>query len=249
MKLDLLTKEVEDQIARENFVRIKRELEAQQILRGQWRFFETEFTQTGVKVPVKHNLSFVPRDIIILSAEGDRNFYFNYENFDDKNLYVTISKPVRLRYLAGRYTDPGYKESKKDFAFVSPPQGGEPTWYTGAGNPTVGLGTAGDFFLNTNSKEVFLKVSNAWVTQGFLQSTIASTDKQLLDVVPITVLANAWTSIPLVKVNKVADVQVFNAAYTDKVDIEWRLVSAGAGVEIRSKKANTYTVHVEGYKI
>ena len=121
MKLDLLTKEVEDQIARENFVRIKRELEAQQILRGQWRFFETEFTQTGVKVPVKHNLSFVPRDIIILSAEGDRNFYFNYENFDDKNLYVTISKPVRLSYLAGRYTDPGYKESKKDFAFVSPP--------------------------------------------------------------------------------------------------------------------------------
>ena len=77
MKLDLLNKEVQDPYVRENFRRIKDSLEAEQILGGYFKFFEQEITQVGVKVPIKHNLSFIPQDIIILSIEGSRSIYLD----------------------------------------------------------------------------------------------------------------------------------------------------------------------------
>jgi hypothetical protein len=248
LKLDLLNKEIQDQYSRENFVRLKRELEAQQILNGNWRFFEQEFTQTGVKIPVKHNLSFVPRDIIILSEEGDRNSYFNYENFDATNLYVTISKPVRLRFLAGRFDDRSYGGSKKDFAFVSPPNGGAPTWLTGAGNPVSGLGTAGDFYLNTSSREVFLKLTSSWSSKGFLSDSPSSISGQRTEIIAVSPAANTWTLVPTTAINKISDVTILDATAQEEMNIDWRLVSAGTQVEIRSKKVNTYTVIIKGYK-
>lgn len=183
MKLDLLNKEIEDQYTRENFVRIKRELEAQQILNGFWRFFEVEFTSVGVKLPIKHNLSFIPQDIIILSKEGDHNLYFNYEDFDSSNLYITNTMPCRVRFLAGSYKDKAYGGSKTDFTFFSPPRGELPSWFNGAGNPASGLGVVGDFFLNTTTSEVFLKVGPiTWVSQGFLIPEAPSVTPQLVEV-------------------------------------------------------------------
>lgn len=248
MKLDLLNKEIEDQHVRENFVRIKRELEAQQILSGFWRFFEVDFTETGVKLPFKHNLSFVPQDIIILSREGSQNLYFNYDDFDSENIYVTSTRPCRMRFLAGRYDDKAYGRSKKDFAFVSPPSVEVPTWYSGAGNPDNGLGLAGDFYLNTSSGEVFLKGASIWVSQGFLTIPVIAAEKQLLEKVAVTPAANVWTSVPLTDINLIADVSILDDTDQEKLNIDWRIVSAGTQVEIRSKKVNTYTVHVEGYK-
>lgn len=169
MKLDLLTSQIEDEYIRENFTRLKRELEAQQILNGFWHFFELDITQIGVKVPIKHNLSFIPRDIIILSKEGDQSLYFNYADFDDKNLYITTPKPCRVRFLAGQYKDKAYGGSKRDFTFVSPPSTSLPTWFTGVSSPDPGLGTVGDFYLNTVTNEILLKTGTIfWTSQGFL---------------------------------------------------------------------------------
>jgi hypothetical protein len=248
LKLDLLNKEIQDQHVRENFVRIKRELETQQILSGFWRFFEIDFSEVGVKIPFKHNLSFVPRDIIILSREGSHNLYFNYQDFDSTNIYVTNSGPCRVRFLAGRYEDKAYGGSKKDFAFVSPPSVEVPTWYSGAGNPDTGLGLAGDFYLNTDSSEVFLKVGSTWVTKGFLTIPVPTTERQILEKIAVSVLANTWTLVPLADITMVADITVFDSAGSEEVHIDYRLISAGTQVEIRSKKINTFTVHVEGYK-
>lgn len=175
MKLDLLIKEIPDQNIRENFNRLKRELEAQQILDGFWRFFEVEFPSGGNSIPVKHNLSFIPRDIIFLSVEGDYNYYFNYTEFDATNIYVTTQGACRIRFLAGNYKNKPYGGSKKDFSFVAPASGGGGSgtpWFTGAGNPSGALGSAGDFYLNTTNKQVFLKTGpTTWTLQGDLQDT------------------------------------------------------------------------------
>ena len=179
MKLDLLIKEIPDQNIRENFNRLKRELEAQQILDGFWRFFEVEFPSGGNSLPVKHNLSFIPRDIIFLSVEGDYNIYFNYAEFDASNIYVTTQGACRIRFLAGNYKNKSYGGSKKDFSFVAPASGGGGSgtpWFTGAGNPSGALGSAGDFYLNTTTKDVFLKTGvSTWTLQGDLQDTPDST--------------------------------------------------------------------------
>jgi hypothetical protein len=252
LKLDLLTKDIEDPYVRENITRIKRELESEQILSGFWRFFEVDVTQTGVKVPIKHNLSFVPKDIIILSKEGDHNLYFDYGSFDANNIYVTTQNPCRIRFLAGAYKDKAYGGSKKEFTFFSPTssegQGG-PSWYSGAGNPASGLGDVGDFFLNTTDKAVYLKVSvGSWGLQGYLNELPAASTDQLLEVIPLTVLASTWTLVPLTTINKVADLAAFDNLNAEEVQIAWRKTSSGTQVEIYSKKANTFTVHVEGYK-
>lgn len=123
MKLDLLLKETPDLTIRENFFRLKRDLEAQQILSGFWNFYEVEFTQSGSSLPIKHNLSFVPKDIIILAVEGDHNVFFNHEKFDATNIYVTVSGPCRIRFFAGKYSDKTYGGSQKEFPFV-PVNGG-----------------------------------------------------------------------------------------------------------------------------
>ena len=249
MKLDLLNKEISDIYTRENFVRIKRELEAQQILGGFFSFFEVEVTSLGVKVPIKHNLSFIPRDIIILSLEGDHNLYFNYEDFDKDNVYVTTKSPCRVRFLAGSYKSRAYGGSKKDFTFVSPSSTDVPTWYSGAGNPAVGLGLEGDFYLNTSNQEVFLKTSTyTWTSEGFLNTVPPSLGTQLTEIVPLTPTAGVWTNVPLTTIDNISDLEVFDASNYEKVDLAWRIVSGGTAVEIFSKKANTYTVHVEGYK-
>lgn len=183
LKLDLLIKEIPDVNIRENFNRLKRELEAQQILDGFWRFFEVEFPSGGSSLPVKHNLSFIPRDIILLSVEGDYNYYFNYAEFDAKNIYVTTQGACRIRFLAGNYKNKSYGGSKKDFSFVAPASGGGGSgtpWFTGAGNPSGALGSAGDFYLNTTNKQIFLKTGPAtWTLQGDLQDTPFETTESL----------------------------------------------------------------------
>lgn len=245
MKLDLLEKEIPEIYTRESFVRIKRDLEAQQILSGFWKFYELDLTQTGFKIPIKHNLSFIPRDIIILSKEGDQNLYFNYESFDSINFYITTPNPCRVRFLAGAYKEGG---GKKDFPFISPPSAGLPSWFSGAANPVGGLGAAGDFYLNTSSGEVFLKTgASVWTSEGFLATFPPSLSGQLLEISAITLVANIWTPVPTTTINKIADVTIFDDLNKEEINIDWRLVGSGTAVEIRSKKANTYTVHIEGY--
>lgn len=124
MKVDLIIKEIEDKFTRENFSRLSRFIEGQDILGGYFKFYQADFDSAGTNVPLKHLLPFVPQDIIHLSVEGDHNFYYNYENFDADNIYVTVQGPCRIRFLAGSYVDRSYARSRKDYPFVAPTSGG-----------------------------------------------------------------------------------------------------------------------------
>lgn len=103
MKLDLILKDIKDLIVRENFFRIKRQLEDQTILAGFWKFYEIDLPNAGTLIPIKHNLNFIPKDIISLSVVGNYNYYFNYNEFDSQFIYVTTSGPCIIRFLAGAY--------------------------------------------------------------------------------------------------------------------------------------------------
>lgn len=120
MKIDLLNKEIDDKFVRENFFRIKGFLEALKILDGHWQFFEVNLTAAGTKVKIKHNLSFVPKDIILLSVYGDQGVYFNYMDFNDTYLHITNHGPCRVRFLAGHYRDDAYAGGYTEYPFVAP---------------------------------------------------------------------------------------------------------------------------------
>lgn len=175
MKLDLLIKEISDPIAKENFHRLKRELEAQQILAGFWQFYEVELPAAGDSIPIKHNLSFVPQDVLILSLAGDQNTYFDTQKFDKNNVYITTSAPTRVRFLLGRYGDKQYGGSKKDFELIPPAfigiGGNGNAWFSDSGAPLNSLGVVGSFYLDTVNKYIYLKIGEStWAIQGKLKS-------------------------------------------------------------------------------
>jgi hypothetical protein len=120
VKIDLLAKEIDDKFVRENVFRLKKFLEALQILDGFWTFFEVDLAAAGTQAKIKHNLDFVPQDIILLSTIGDQKVYFNYVDFDSTYLYVTNHGPCRIRFLAGKYKDTAYGGSTKQYSFVAP---------------------------------------------------------------------------------------------------------------------------------
>lgn len=105
MTLDLILKDIDDIYVRENFFRISKYIQNQTILDGQWKFYELEFLSPVSNFRYKHGLSFVPKDIIVLAIDGNRNIYFNYELFDSEFLSITCFGPCRIRFLIGAYRD------------------------------------------------------------------------------------------------------------------------------------------------
>jgi hypothetical protein len=102
LKLDLNLKDIEDPIVRENFFRLKRFIEEQTILDG-------FFTAAVTSKPVKHNLSFIPKDIVLLSITGDYNAYFNYNDFTSSHIYITAAGPCVIRFLVGTFNKGAYR--------------------------------------------------------------------------------------------------------------------------------------------
>lgn len=233
MRLDLLLKEVGDRILRENFTRLSDFLAKQQLLDGDWYFFEVNATTSGT-ISVPHRLSYVPRDIILLHATGDQNYYFNYQDFDRENIYITVQGPVLLRFFAGRVENKAYGGMRPEHPFVQLSTGGGgggsgTTWLTGNTNPSSGLGANGDFYLNLVSKSVFYKTGGVWVDQGYLGDqppTKVQVTYQAAQVISALrpVYADTLTTV------RVADLTAFN---TSKVlGIATNAASIGASITV-----------------
>lgn len=105
--IDLILKDIKDEYVRENFVRIKSFVQDQAILRGEWVFFEIEFSQAQDNFEYPHNLGFQPKDIILLSIRSpdDASVIFHYDDFDRTNFNLTVSAACTIRFLAGTYME------------------------------------------------------------------------------------------------------------------------------------------------
>jgi hypothetical protein len=119
MRLDLALKDVQDPIALENFKRIKDLFDKLRILDGEWQFFESDIQAAGTHL-IKHHLSFMPKDILLLHITGDHRVYFKYQEFDSDNLVIVASGPCLLRFFAGNVRDGAYGGATKNYAFVAP---------------------------------------------------------------------------------------------------------------------------------
>lgn len=122
--LQLILKDIADKFSKENFFRLERFIRDQHILEGQWQFYTIDIPAAYNAFGAAHKLSFVPRDVILLSAIGDQNFYFRNVDFDAQNIYVKTSGPVVLRFLAGSFLDKSYGNIVRDYPFVAPSTGG-----------------------------------------------------------------------------------------------------------------------------
>lgn len=120
--IDLILKDVQDEFAQENFFRLKSFIDAQVLFEGDFKLFDLTIPGKFSEFKQLHGLSFIPSDIIQLSAGGDLNYYFTFQKFDKKFIYITTNGPVRIRFLAGKLKDRigGAGTNVAPFAFVAP---------------------------------------------------------------------------------------------------------------------------------
>ena len=135
MRLELILKDIRDRWTKENFFRIERFIREQVILDGQFKFYNVEIDRAITELKIPHQLDFVPIDIIDLAVQGDHNYYFVHEKFDQTNMVVTTQGPVKLRFLAGRFPGTGFA-GNNSFTLVPPA--------VGAQGPAGSAGPQGD---------------------------------------------------------------------------------------------------------
>ena len=72
--------------------------------RSNFKFFSIEIPKSVTNFKVKHDLGFVPLDVIIMHNSNNVSVTINYLKFDVSNLDITASGATTLRCLVGRYT-------------------------------------------------------------------------------------------------------------------------------------------------
>lgn len=104
-QLDLRTDSIVDEATRDSMQGVEEYLQGQVILQGEWKFYELNFNSAVSNFKYAHGFKFVPTDIIVTSIQGDQRVLFNNENFNFKDLDISVSGPVKIRFFAGRYED------------------------------------------------------------------------------------------------------------------------------------------------
>jgi hypothetical protein len=106
MRKKLFVSQFDDPAIQQNFKTIGEIFNAIPFLKGQWRFIEFNVAATGT-VTVAHNLTYTPKDAILLSVVNG-TIVFNNGSFDDKFISVTATvttTPMTVRAFIGRYTE------------------------------------------------------------------------------------------------------------------------------------------------
>lgn len=119
MDIELILKDISDKHSRENFTRLNRFLSNQTILNGEWEFYQIEVPGAVTEFKFKHNLKFIPKDIIVLSIDGHKNIDFRYDLFTHQHIVFSTGGAVCLRLLAGSYTKDNRACKLKDLDQVS----------------------------------------------------------------------------------------------------------------------------------
>lgn len=103
MRLDLITKEIQDPWVREDFVRIAKYIKAQALLISEFEFFEIEIKSAVTNYKYKHNLNYKPLDVMVTSLIGPGVPQFNFTQFDTDFLDITTTDAVTIRAFIGAY--------------------------------------------------------------------------------------------------------------------------------------------------
>lgn len=112
MTVRLLQNDIEDPGSRENFRRLEGFLRDEPVLRGNFAFREFSLSASSypATVRVKHNLGFVPKDVVQTSAVGSGGLsagmvVWEYAQFTATEVVASIPDAVTFRGFFGSYSE------------------------------------------------------------------------------------------------------------------------------------------------
>ena len=101
--LRLFINEITDKFIRDNFQRISNFIQSQDLLAGDFKFFQLDLDGTANQI-VSHNLGFLPKDVIFLGVTDSESVTFNYDSFTRDVFSITSTGSCTVRFFAGRYS-------------------------------------------------------------------------------------------------------------------------------------------------
>lgn len=101
----LFLKEVADTYIRSNFERLQTEFRTFPIYQGKFKFMEIELTEAVANFRIRHNLGFLPKDVIQTSLVGAGSLTWNYTLFTKEELDLTTSGACKVRLFVGSYEE------------------------------------------------------------------------------------------------------------------------------------------------
>lgn len=105
-EINLLENQIQDPNAQENFRRIKGFLRDESLLKTGFFFRTFSIPASGlVDFRFAHNLTFIPKDVLVSSILNDATVTWHYEKFDRTYVYLTASAATTLRVFFGAYKD------------------------------------------------------------------------------------------------------------------------------------------------
>lgn len=103
----LLQLEIKDEYTRRNFEFLQKLLNTFPLYLASFQFVELEFDAAVSLFEYKHNLGFIPKDVIQTSLIGTGTVTWVYDQFDKENLIVTATGPCTVRAFVGSYQEGG----------------------------------------------------------------------------------------------------------------------------------------------
>ena len=103
MNLELGLNGIKDGETKENFQKLEEFVDEQNLLEARFKFFEVEFDSAVTNFKLKHDLGYVPKDVIISSTKGTGEVVLNYDKFDKDYIDISTNGAVKVRMFAGSY--------------------------------------------------------------------------------------------------------------------------------------------------
>lgn len=104
----LFRKEIKDQYVQTNFARLGDYFRDSSVERCQFVFFEVSYPApvapaVNVTLQTPHNLTFVPKDVIVMHNSTNAGIIINWQDFTNTVFSITSDAATTLRLLVGRY--------------------------------------------------------------------------------------------------------------------------------------------------
>lgn len=106
-KLDLQIDKIRDEHTRDSFDRLQQQLSEHVFGGFRGRHMVIAFSGASVRRKVPHGLAFIPEDILVTALTVGAALQWHYEEFDRKNLVVTVDRACTLRCYVGTHSEEG----------------------------------------------------------------------------------------------------------------------------------------------
>jgi len=102
-RLELFVPETKDEIARENFDRIREFVSNDLFTKFDGEHFTVDIPAAITNLRYEHRLGFKPQDVILTSKIGAGSVTFNYNLFTNQFIDITTTGAATIRFVAGTF--------------------------------------------------------------------------------------------------------------------------------------------------